>query len=228
MRSRSFQCAGLGCLLLAIALAASCGADDNGPAQTTGEVTYYKDIQPIYAKYCSDCHWGSAADNCQGKSCFANHYDGLLFTCDTFGREEMNKAECGLFRIDETNKLGRGTDPGDEDIVLLTNTGEILFVPTEDAELIRGWIEAGMPAGSSPKEPLVRPEDSPPNHCEPQCDNVECGEPDGCGGVCCDDSPCVPDCAEKSCGSDGCGGSCPDTCRGACDEDTGACQPERG
>jgi len=128
-----------GIITLGIFLLSACGNDDSQSSQGTGEITYYKDIQPIYAKYCSDCHWGNAPDACLGKTCFSNHYDGLLFTCDTFGREEMNKAECGLFRIDETNKLGRDTDPAEDDIVLLTNSGDILFVPIDDAERIRSW-----------------------------------------------------------------------------------------
>ncbi len=133
-----------------------------------------------------------------------------------------------MFRIDETNKLGPGTDPGEEDIVLFTNTGEILFVPTEDAELIRAWIEAGMPTGTPPNEPLVRPDGTEPTNCLPECNNVECGQPDGCGGVCCENNNCVPDCTGKGCGPDGCGGACPDTCQGVCDENTGQCESEQG
>ena len=216
------------CIALSVMLCSACGSDDAQSSSNTGEITYYKDIQPIYAKYCSDCHWGDAPDACLGKSCFSNHYEGLLFTCDTFGREDMNKAECGLFRIDETNKLGRDTDPAEDDIVLLTDSGDILFVPIDDAERIRSWIEAGMPTGTPPNEPLVRPAGTEPTNCLPECDNVECGEPDGCGGFCCETNTCVPDCTGKFCGPDGCGGACPDTCRGACDENTGQCESEKG
>jgi hypothetical protein len=57
--------------------------------------------------------------------------------------------------------------------------------------------------------------------CIPQCQGLECGGFDGCGGTCgtcpgeqtvCIDGSCVciADCTNKKCGDDGCGGSCGD------------------
>jgi hypothetical protein len=40
------------------------------------------------------------------------------------------------------------------------------------------------------------------------------------------DGQCVPDCEDKFCGPDGCGGTCPDTCDGICDRFTGICSTE--
>lgn len=95
----------------------------------------------------------------------------------------MNKVECGLFCIDETNKLGFDIDFDEEDIVLLIEMGEILFVLIDDVDTIRVWIEVGMFMGSVFSELLVCLKNT---NCFFNCDNVVCGEFNGCGGVCCD------------------------------------------
>ena len=211
--------------VVAILLIAGCGTEGSDPT-TTGDLTFYDDIQPIYAKYCSECHWGTSPDGCQGETCFSNHYEGLLFPGATFGREDMNKAEVGLFRIDETNKLGPNINPDNYDVVLLSAAGAVVIVPEKETELIRTWINNGMPEGVQTK-PLAPQQDVPSTECSPNCDNKECGDDDGCGGICCEGPPpCEPKCEGKSCGSDGCGGNCPDICTGVCDWETGVCTDE--
>jgi len=39
----------------------------------------------------------------------------------------------------------------------------------------------------------------------------------------CDVKVCVPDCTDKDCGDDGCGGECPDVCPDVCDPETNQC-----
>ena len=62
-------------------------------------------------------------------------------------------------------------------------------------------------------------------HCAPTCAPGTCGLDDGCGGLCgcgqngtCVDGACVcdtaPDCDNRECGDDGCGGSCGDCAAG--------------
>ena len=57
---------------------------------------------------------------------------------------------------------------------------------------------------------------------------IHCGGPDAPSSDAGDlptapDGQCVPDCEDKFCGPDGCGGTCPDTCDGICDRFTGIC-----
>ncbi|MGB0590628.1 MAG: hypothetical protein ACPGU1_13200 [Myxococcota bacterium] len=61
--------------------------------------------------------------------------------------------------------------------------------------------------------------------CEPACGGKLCGAADGCGGTCLDGSGCCsPDCVDKACGeSDGCGGTCDQQC---CDDDCTAGQTQ--
>src|SRR3989344_4592183 len=55
--------------------------------------------------------------------------------------------------------------------------------------------------------------------CVPDCATKTCGD-DGCGGSC--GACCTPDCKDKTCGSDGCGGSC-GNCTGTATCHAGAC-----
>jgi hypothetical protein len=75
-----------------------------------------------------------------------------------------------------------------------------------------------------------------PQDCLPQCGECQAcvqgncialpdGSPCGTGlhcktGICEEDQPCQPDCSEKKCGADGCGGPCPNLCKAgqSCDE----------
>ena len=51
-------------------LVMACGSEENN-AQSKGEYTYYKDVQPILAKHCVRCHH----DKGQGVGDFLNEED---------------------------------------------------------------------------------------------------------------------------------------------------------
>ena len=65
--------------------------------------------------------------------------------------------------------------------------------------------------------------------CEPRgCDPDECGDvDDGCGGTMyCGECPCEPDCEGKSCGDDGCEGSCGECAENETCTSDGQCECE--
>ena len=212
---------------------ASCSSSPDQPTlsdtqQTSGPLTYYKDIQPIYRNYCVPCHAGCTPDVCPGDSCFVTDYDALLLEVE----EGMTFAEFGLFRIEATKS---GVDP--ENALVGTDNGPII-VPDEDVDKIKQWLQEGMLQGTPPAPSSTE--------CIPDCTNKECGC-DGCGGLCegtcpkgllcanelgtCSvvarefDPNCVPQCYEgMQCGHDGCGGECPNLCGDLeCNKDTCQC-----
>jgi len=223
--------------------------DDKSPATDTTTkttLTYHQDIQPIYDKHCSFCHAGCSPDTCAGGTCFVTYYEALFYAAPICG-EEMNVAECGLYRIEFTK-----TSDGPNDLKLLDRHNAPIIVPDADIATIAQWISQGMPLGTPPPPPDAG--------CVPNCIDKECGC-DGCGGLCeggcepgfycqhamgscciqsnifgtddedmpggdcSDQTACTPDCDQKVCGgSDGCGDTCPITCAGTCNPETHQCE----
>jgi hypothetical protein len=219
-----------------------CGTTDDESAApdtaTKTTLTYHQDIQPIYEKHCGFCHAGCSPDGCAGNTCFVTYFEALLYPAPICG-DQMNIAECGLYRIEFTK-----TSDGPNDLKLLGPGNAPIIVPDEDIATIAQWISQGMPVGTPPPPPDAG--------CVPNCTNKECGC-DGCGGLC--DAPpcpngfycqhamgtcsissglidkpkpdpnCTPDCEKKICGgSDGCGDICPITCKGTCNPETYECE----
>lgn len=105
--------------------------------------------------------------------------------------------------------------------------------------LIIGLLLAGTIAGviivfRQPKSSPPTPGPGPGPNCS--CTGKPCDADDGCGKKCpCPSGQtclngkcvsCVPNCAGKQCGPDGCGGNCPNTCIApqVCDDSTGMCR----
>jgi len=100
------------------------GDDDTGDDDATddGRITYNDEIQPLLDLYCGACHSGNPPESCMGESCFSNHYAANLYGAYSPHCDTMNKAECGLYRIEATlknlgdaNPRGGPREHGDDD-----------------------------------------------------------------------------------------------------------------
>ena len=118
------------CLFLCLFLLTACHADPVAPSVPPGDddaadddaaddddktdhdrITYNDDIQPLLNLYCGDCHAGTPADSCMGETCFANYYEATLYPAYSSDCSGMNKAECGLYRIELTLMSEDNGDP---------------------------------------------------------------------------------------------------------------------
>ncbi len=176
------------------------------------------------------CHKGECCTpSCDGKVCGDDGCGGSCGSCEPgfgckegqcvessgpeqcLGPNEPSSDDCmGLTYEGCCDDLGR---------VLWCDNGMLFCIDCGAANPECGWQGdfydcgtdgSGDPSGSFPKE------------CAGGCDPA-CGPGEKCvGGEC---VACEPDCAGKSCGSDGCGGSCGE-CAGTCNE--GVCHAGPG
>ena len=118
--------------------AMGCGTTDDESAApdtaTKTTLTYHQDIQPIYEKHCGFCHAGCSPDGCAGNTCFVTYFEALLYPAPICG-DQMNIAECGLYRIEFTK-----TSDGPNDLKLLGPGNAPIIVPDEDIATIAQWI----------------------------------------------------------------------------------------
>ena len=110
-------------------------ADPPDPGGSGAALTYARDIQPIYAQYCGECHSGETAEGCPGMTCFVDFYETL--PKPSYSCVPMTKAQCGLKRITET-----AANPGSTGFN--GKNGPIVLKPDE-IQKVRDWIELGMP-----------------------------------------------------------------------------------
>ena len=109
-----------------------------------GDPTYEKDVQPLYAKYCTPCHSGSKDNACSGGSCFVDFYSALAFpsytgACATAGAAD--KGACGIVRIkDGSMPQGKGCS-GDP----VADAGKPGCMTADEQDLIQAWVDAGAP-----------------------------------------------------------------------------------
>ncbi len=176
------------------------------------------------------CHKGECCTpSCDGKVCGDDGCGGSCGSCEPgFGCKEGQCVESS-----GPEQCLRPNEPSSDDCMGLTyegccddlgrvlwcDNGMLFCIDCGAANPECGWQGdfydcgtdgSGDPSGSFPKE------------CAGGCDPA-CGPGEKCvGGEC---VACEPDCAGKSCGSDGCGGSCGE-CAGTCNE--GVCHAGPG
>ena len=99
--------------------------DDSGPIPLdagNASPTFKGDAQPIFQKYCGDCHNGGGS----GGHDIAMDYDDALLA--SYYCNDLNKGECTVVRI-EDGSMPKGAGPK---------------VSADDLEVLKKWIDGGM------------------------------------------------------------------------------------
>ncbi|HIA01631.1 MAG TPA: hypothetical protein EYN06_06015 [Myxococcales bacterium] len=106
----------------------NCATGDNcnaGVCETPAPVTYSKDVQPVFAGLCANCHKGSVPKACKGSTCLINFYSDTQKSSKSCGGK--NVAECSLMRM-KSGSMPPG--PGK--------------APQSAIDIIQAWIDGGQ------------------------------------------------------------------------------------